>query len=117
MSVMLYCVECSVEIPNQTGTDWADRRDAFHAQHWHPSPSCQRRYSPPQRLSPSGHQSQGLALEALAGWVRERLRHYVMAGEQVKPSTLRKGRVTMGKVKRKARARVEFVTRFGRAHV
>src|SRR3546814_3576254 len=69
-----------------------------------------RRYSPPQRLSPSGHQSQGLALEALAGWVRERLRHYVMAGEQVKPSTLRKGRVTMGKVKRKARARVEFVT-------
>src|SRR3546814_15282969 len=38
------------------------------------------------------------------------LRHYVMAGEQVKPSTLRKGRVTMGKVKRKARARVEFVT-------
>src|SRR3546814_1348663 len=33
-----------------------------------------------------------------------------MAGEQVKPSTLRKGRVTMGKVKRKARARVEFVT-------
>src|SRR3546814_524880 len=69
-----------------------------------------RSYSPPQRLSPSGHQSQGLALEALAGWVRERLRHYVMAGEQVKPSTLRKGRVTMGKVKRKARARVEFVT-------
>src|SRR3546814_11043243 len=49
------------------------------------------------RSSPSGHQSQGLALEALAGWVRERLRHYVMAGEQVKPSTLRKGRVTMGK--------------------
>src|SRR3546814_3033177 len=69
--------------------------------------SCQRRYSPPQRLSPSGHQSQGLALEALAGWVRERLRHYVVAGEQVKPSTLRKGRVTMGKVKRKARARSE----------
>src|SRR3546814_2820284 len=33
-----------------------------------------------------------------------------MAGEQVKPSTLRKGRVTMGKVKRKARARVKFVT-------
>src|SRR3546814_14643797 len=46
----------------------------------------------------------------LAGWVRERLRHYVMAGEQVKPSTLRKGRVTMGKVKRTERARVEFVT-------
>src|SRR3546814_20797437 len=42
--------------------------------------------------------------------LRERLRHYVMAGEHVKPSTLRKGRVTMGKVKRKARARVEFVT-------
>src|SRR3546814_8729325 len=28
MSVRLDCVECSVEIPNQTGTDWADRRDA-----------------------------------------------------------------------------------------
>src|SRR3546814_5800085 len=27
MSVRLDCVECSVEIPNQTGTDWADRRD------------------------------------------------------------------------------------------
>src|SRR3546814_20949760 len=65
-------------------------------------------YTTPFRSS--GHQSQGLALEALAGWVRERLRPYVMAGEQVKPSTLRKGRVTMGQVKRKARARVEFVT-------
>src|SRR3546814_210135 len=89
-------------------SDWSS--DVCSSDLWHPSPSCQRRYSPPQRLSPSGHQSQGLALEALAGWVRERLRHYVMAGEQVKPSTLRKGRVTMGKVKRKARARVEFVT-------
>src|SRR3546814_12514491 len=28
MSVRLDCVECSVEIPNQTGMAWADRRDA-----------------------------------------------------------------------------------------
>src|SRR3546814_8141683 len=49
-------------------------------------------------------------MEAGAGRVRERIRHYGMAGEEVKPATLRKGRVTMGKVKRKASARVEFVT-------
>src|SRR3546814_7087969 len=33
MSVRLDCVECSVEIPNQTGTDWADRRDARSEEH------------------------------------------------------------------------------------
>src|SRR3546814_16069650 len=43
MSVRLDCMECSVEIPNQTGTDWAYRRGEWHAQPWYPPPSCDRK--------------------------------------------------------------------------